>query len=750
MHRLSIITPAFVLIVLLLAASPLAASWNFLPAGTPSFAFVSDSSAQRIFLSSYYTGLWRTTNGGQSWDQINARLVLPNSIPSVWSMHSVDPRCDSVVVSLNANVPSAMYSADGGTTWQQSPEWFRPLQHSNAYRDTWFTLCGICAPVTLLRSHDRGLTWPDTIGINDSWRGFFTGSYLYQHPFHDSTLLAVLAGYDGEFGLGGGGVYRSDDLGSTWSWILRYEAESANVQIAALSNDSLIVTINDQMRHDRTVTLVSTDGGATWDTLSQWRQYSWIKSIIADRFHPGQLLMSTYDPQRLYRSVDFGNTWNESGTGLPADPHYTLNLSQDFYSGMVTFQSNGLYTSRDFGETWSEVPMPPIGEVYQPIAVTPEAVFLDFSKLESPYDVWQTLSFPESAADTFVTSSPVIFKHADTLATLTLSIHSTLVIPRFVIYRMAFSYDDGASWSFGPPLANALDLNGIKCVFGENRTRFMARRRAGSPDTSGTFFLSDDLGGTWRTSYVSASGTIRDYVASGSDIYLAASTVMHSSDDGVTWQPLGRLAADKLLPVGTSLLAGVSRNLYVWQDSAWVTLQACPGAGVVVVNTQPPLLVAASTDTLYVSSDTGLTWQGRYIDIAAPARLDGFFGLTYDPYRQRLRAMTYAGSCYLDLTDLAASDHPLHFQPADHDLLSVYPNPFNSEARITYDLESRGRVQLDLFNLEGRLIRTLSDEIQEIGRHELHFSGAGLSSGIYFARLVTPTRARTQKIVLLK
>jgi hypothetical protein len=81
---------------------------------------------------------------------------------------------------------------------------------------------------------------------------------------------------------------------------------------------------------------------------------------------------------------------------------------------------------------------------------------------------------------------------------------------------------------------------------------------------------------------------------------------------------------------------------------------------------------------------------------------------------------------------------------------TAYPNPFNSEARITYNLESRGRVQLDLFNLEGRLVRTLSDEIQEVGRHELHFSGAGLSSGIYFARLSSPTRTRTQKIVLLK
>ena len=87
---------------------------------------------------------------------------------------------------------------------------------------------------------------------------------------------------------------------------------------------------------------------------------------------------------------------------------------------------------------------------------------------------------------------------------------------------------------------------------------------------------------------------------------------------------------------------------------------------------------------------------------------------------------------------------------ADYSLLSVYPNPFNSEARITYDLESRGRVQLDLYNLEGRLVRALSDEIQDVGRHERRFSGAGLSSGIYFARLTTPLRTRTQKIVLLK
>jgi photosystem II stability/assembly factor-like uncharacterized protein len=750
MHRLSIITLAFVPFVLLLAASPLAAAWHFLPAGAPSFTFVSDSSAQRMLMHSYNTGLWLTTNGGESWGQINDRLASAVNVGDIAGLIPADPRGDSIFIPFFES-NATMFTADGCLTWQPSPFLLEKLQVSRAYRDTWFTLCPLCSPVRINRSHDRGLTWPDTIDINVEGRGYFRNSYLYQSPFRDSTVFAVLMGQGGTVDLGGG-VYRSDDLGSTWTWVLHYYRESANVQIAALSNDSILVTTLDWSSGSRTVSLLSSDGGTTWDTLTPWSEFGIINTVIEDRFHRGHLLMATDYPLRLLRSEDFGATWNPTGIGLPAGVDRAETFSQDYYSGMLTLQADGIYISRDFGEDWTAVPMPPIGLSGIPFSITPEAVFVSRSELQPPYERWRAITFPPSNADTSVTTSPVLYKHADTLAVLTRSVQQSLAAPQFDLYRMAYSRDNGATWSFGPSLNHALEPRSVKCAYGENSTRLGALMVRSGSNGADTLFLSDDLGANWRASYVSALWRIRDFVISGSDIYLseAEDTIRHSTDGGFTWHTHGRHFADKLIPVGSQLLVGIVTQLYRWQDSTWAYIGECPGFEVAVVNPLHPLLVTSSHDTLYVSADTGLNWQARYFDLPTPQRTPGLNNLAYDPYRQRLWANTAAGSVYLELSELSAGDGPVHFHPVDYSVLSVYPNPFNSEARITYDLESRGRVQLDLYNLEGRLVRTLTDEIQVIGRHELHFSGAGLSSGIYFARLTTPIRTRTQKIVLLK
>ncbi len=99
---------------------------------------------------------------------------------------------------------------------------------------------------------------------------------------------------------------------------------------------------------------------------------------------------------------------------------------------------------------------------------------------------------------------------------------------------------------------------------------------------------------------------------------------------------------------------------------------------------------------------------------------------------------------------MLAGTGPVQFHPADYTILACYPNPFNSTARIRYDLLQAGRVELTLYDLQGRLVKTLVDEIVGAGRHEVRAEGAGLASGTYFVRLQTRTNTQTEKILLLK
>ncbi len=79
-----------------------------------------------------------------------------------------------------------------------------------------------------------------------------------------------------------------------------------------------------------------------------------------------------------------------------------------------------------------------------------------------------------------------------------------------------------------------------------------------------------------------------------------------------------------------------------------------------------------------------------------------------------------------------------------------YPNPFNPGTTIGYELARTTRVSLEVFDLEGRLVRELVDAEQAAGRHDVFFDGASLASGLYFYRLTTPEFSDIGKMVLAK
>jgi predicted outer membrane repeat protein len=88
-------------------------------------------------------------------------------------------------------------------------------------------------------------------------------------------------------------------------------------------------------------------------------------------------------------------------------------------------------------------------------------------------------------------------------------------------------------------------------------------------------------------------------------------------------------------------------------------------------------------------------------------------------------------------------------------LMQNYPNPFNPVTNISFTLPDRMLVTLAVFNLEGKLVRTLLDEelgkgIQQAIWDATNSDGNCVSSGIYFCRLKAGGTTHTKKMVLLK
>jgi hypothetical protein len=88
-------------------------------------------------------------------------------------------------------------------------------------------------------------------------------------------------------------------------------------------------------------------------------------------------------------------------------------------------------------------------------------------------------------------------------------------------------------------------------------------------------------------------------------------------------------------------------------------------------------------------------------------------------------------------------------------LYQNFPNPFNPQTVIQFDLAKPGSVRLAIFTLSGRLVRTLVSEPMAARRHAVTWNGTNeqgrrVASGLYAYRLDTPGTVASRKLVLLK
>jgi hypothetical protein len=83
-------------------------------------------------------------------------------------------------------------------------------------------------------------------------------------------------------------------------------------------------------------------------------------------------------------------------------------------------------------------------------------------------------------------------------------------------------------------------------------------------------------------------------------------------------------------------------------------------------------------------------------------------------------------------------------------LYQNYPNPFNARTTIKFSLPEKLRVRLDLYDMLGRKVATIYDGIGKEGMNYFSFHSDGLSSGLYYYRLTTPTGSDRMPLVLMK
>ena len=106
-------------------------------------------------------------------------------------------------------------------------------------------------------------------------------------------------------------------------------------------------------------------------------------------------------------------------------------------------------------------------------------------------------------------------------------------------------------------------------------------------------------------------------------------------------------------------------------------------------------------------------------------------------------------------TEPSSVDTDQEIQPGTFALYNNYPNPFNPETRIQYEIGRASTVSLEIYNMLGQKVRTLQNGRKAAGSHEVVWNGANdaghqVSSGIYFYRLEAGDFVDTKRMLLVR
>ena len=93
--------------------------------------------------------------------------------------------------------------------------------------------------------------------------------------------------------------------------------------------------------------------------------------------------------------------------------------------------------------------------------------------------------------------------------------------------------------------------------------------------------------------------------------------------------------------------------------------------------------------------------------------------------------------------------------PLLFNLYQNFPNPFNSSTSIKYEIFKSGLVKIVIINSKGEEVRSIINKYHHVGEYSIQWDGTdsqgiNMASGIYFYKIISDGRIKTQKMIYLK
>ncbi len=670
--------------------------------------------AIRTTRGSYGIGILKSTDWGATWQKSLDWAYADTR--GIWSIqfHPTDSH-----ILFAATTEGIYRTTDAGQTWVQVLDELMgtDLRIHPTDPDILYAACGNFGSTGhgLYRSTDGGDTWRKMAGgLPSSWSG---KALLDVTPAAPERVYASIGNLDNTRGL-----YRSDDAGDSWSLInttdyAQYQGWFSHWVLASPTDPDIVLVGGIDI-------WASDDAGSSLERRSNWALWSFGTPPAggpegppayahADqhyaKFHPTNSWIIYFGTDGgVFRSLDRGGTF-EGVNG-----HFT---TTQYYNGFSTCLSDenkamgGLQDNmtviyegttswrREIGGDgfWTAIHPQDSQTLYG------EYYYLALLRSRNGGDSWSWADPPEQAGDQSAFSAPYVLCPSDP---------TTLYAGRSRVYKSTNEGDDWTATNVNQPLdgsnpalSMAVSWHSADTVYAAtapvaSRARVFRTRNGGESWEDITGSLPDRYPADLATDPYNANTVFVAFSGFGS------SHLFRSHDGGDTWDDVGGDLPD------------------------------LPTSAVVVDPLYPQFVYAGNDLGVYLSIDGGDTWEPFSSGMPTVMVSD----LKVSVPNRTLRAATHGNGVYE--RDLYEPSGGVGERPIEQLALRAHPN-----GDLSFELPAGGRVRLDLFDSNGRCVRALIDEERAAGAYRLSTRGAGLASGVYFARLRAADQTRTARVL---
>jgi photosystem II stability/assembly factor-like uncharacterized protein len=658
---------------------------------------VSDG-GQFVYVMTYYSEMLRLGDFELGWKELP--VMINGSIAVSFSQMAAGKN-GAIFISTSGH--GIMRTTDHGDSWHELGD--------SAFRSQTFLY------VTVAANGDvYGVQFKNSSKFNYVYKSVDNGETWVKLPKEIPTVedpFCIAIAHDNSILLGTywGHVFRSPDGGNSWSEVLTHP-NNHNIEFILRgdhnANNALYLTTHSNMQgQQQTKTggfFRSTDNGATW-VLRDGTEHGESKFWIAET-KDGDVYHSSV-PLGLIKSSDQGTQWFDKNNGILAQfvDGVAVNSKGQVFS-VTQFAMNRLIPP---SENW--IPLNFISrEAFRPplLYVANNDILLHGSyyglfRSVNDGNSWDQVLFEDTNVKSNLIYDVEQGSNGDIFAA---SFNTGLMV----------SKDQGKTWERVPNLSPTTRMTAIGC--GANGVMLCA-------DEASYFWLSENHGINWTDVSPDNNGCSQiDAHPSGAFIARFGFHVDISHDKGRTWQ-------------------------WIFPDSAhaaqrpdWITYST-------FVDRHGAILVTTDSGIYRSKAEPYNEWEFVARGLTAPDYALTNFTNVSELAQNNSTGVFYAASrgqsVYRSLPDLGVRSSSANIMSAKQN----YPNPFSGRTIIPLEVKEQGKVVVTISNVVGSFRRIVANEFFAQGRHELSLAADDFPTGSYLYTIEYPDGTRESNMMML-